>query len=117
VEWVGYPNKVDWMWEPQTNLTNASETLATFGKQTINKSSRTTTIGGGHCYNRATPHDRNTHSFSKEQTKGSASAPKGSAQGRPIIKQVPNEHQSGSLPRQWNNKSSSQEQTLKKWES
>jgi hypothetical protein len=24
VEWVGYPKKVDWTWEPQMNLMNAS---------------------------------------------------------------------------------------------
>jgi hypothetical protein len=32
VEWVGYPNKVDWTWEPQTNLTNAGKTLTAFKK-------------------------------------------------------------------------------------
>jgi hypothetical protein len=108
VEWVGYPNKVDWTWEPQTNLTNADETLTAFEKWTINESLRMTTIRGGYCYNRATPRDGNTHSFSKEQTNGSASAQRGSAQERSTIKQAPDKHQSDLLPRQQNNKSSSQ---------
>jgi hypothetical protein len=47
VEWVGYPNKVDWTWEPQANLMNTGKTLAAFERWTINESSRTTTIGGG----------------------------------------------------------------------
>jgi hypothetical protein len=80
VEWVGYPNKVDWTWEPRANLTNANETLTAFEKWTINESSRTMTIRGGYCYDCATPRDGNTHSFSKEQTNGGASAQRGSAQ-------------------------------------
>jgi hypothetical protein len=48
--------------------------------------------------------------------RGGASALKGSAQGRPIIKQAPEKHQSDLLPRQWNNKSSRQEQTLRERE-
>jgi hypothetical protein len=47
VEWVGYPNKVDWTWEPRTNLTNTGETLAAFEKWTINESLRMMTLGGG----------------------------------------------------------------------
>jgi hypothetical protein len=39
MEWVGYPNKVDWTWKPQTNLTNADEMLMAFKKRT-NKSTR-----------------------------------------------------------------------------
>jgi hypothetical protein len=68
VEWVGYQNKVDWTWEPRTNLTNAGETLAAFERRTINESSRMTTIGGGYCYDHVAPRDENTHSFSKERT-------------------------------------------------
>jgi hypothetical protein len=111
VEWVGYPNKVDWTWEPRTNLTNAGETLAAFEKQMINESSRTTTIGGGYCYDHVTPRDENTHPFSKEQTRGGAKAPRGSAQERSMIKQVPDKRQNDSLLRQQNNKSLNQEQT------
>jgi hypothetical protein len=47
VEWVRYPNKVDWTWEPQTNLTNAGEMLAAFEKRTIDESSRTTRVCHG----------------------------------------------------------------------
>jgi hypothetical protein len=82
VEWVGYLNKVDWTWEPQANLTNVDETLTAFKRRTIDKSSRTTTIREGYCYDHATPRDGNTHSFSKEQTNSGASAQKGSAQER-----------------------------------
>jgi hypothetical protein len=116
VEWVGYPNKADWTWEPQTNLTNAGEILTAFEKWMINKSSRTTTIRGGYCYDHVTPHDGNAHSFSKEQMRDGASALKGSAQGRPIIEQVANKCQSNLLPRQQDNESSRQAQTLKEWE-
>jgi hypothetical protein len=70
----------------------------------------------GCCYNRATPCDENTHSFSKEQTNGGANAKRGSAQERSTIRQAPDKHQSDSLPRQWNNESSSQVQTLREWE-
>jgi hypothetical protein len=63
------------------------------------------------CYDRVTPHDGNTCSFSKEQMKGSTSVQRGSAQNRPIIKQALDKRQNGLLPRQWNNKSSNQEQT------
>jgi hypothetical protein len=116
VGWVGYPNKVDWTWEPQTNLTNAGETHAAFEKQTINESTRTTTKRGGYCYDHATPRDGNTQLFSKEQTRGSTSALKGSAQGRPIIKQASDKHQRDSLPRQQNNESLRQAQTLRERE-
>jgi hypothetical protein len=68
VEWVGYPNKVDWTWEPQTNLTNTGEMLTAFEKWMINKSLRTMTLGGGYCYDHVTPRDGNTHLFPKEQT-------------------------------------------------
>jgi hypothetical protein len=116
VEWVGYPNKVDWMWEPQTNLTNAKERLTAFEKWTINKSLRTMTLGGGYCYNHITPHDGNTHSFSKAQARDSTSTLKSSAQSTSMIKQVLSKHQSDSLPRQWNNESSGQAQTLREQE-
>jgi hypothetical protein len=105
------PNKVDWMWEPQNNLANAGKMLTAFEKWTINKSLRTMTLGGGYCYNHVTPHDRNTHSFSKVQTQDS-----GSAQGRSIIKQAPNKHWNDLLLRQRNNKSSRQAQTPKEQE-
>jgi hypothetical protein len=98
------------------NLTNASETLTAFEKRMTNESLRMTTIGGGYCYNHVTPHDGNTHSFSKEQMGGGASALKGSAQGRPIIKQVPNKCQRDSLLRQWDNESLRQAQTPREWE-
>jgi hypothetical protein len=116
IEWVGYPNKVDWTWEPQTNLMNAGETLAAFEKQMINESLRMTTIRGGYCYDRVTPRDENTHSFSKEQTKGGTIVPRGSVQGGPIIKQAPSKCQSDLLLRQWNNKSLRQAQTPREWE-
>jgi hypothetical protein len=79
VEWVGYPNKVDWTWEPRTNLMNASERLMAFKKQTVNELLRTTTIGGGYCYDHVTPCGGNTHSFSKELMQDGASVLKGSA--------------------------------------
>src|SRR5712692_1386085 len=47
VEWVGYPNKVDWTWEPRRNLTNAKEVLKAFEEWSNNESSWTTTLGGG----------------------------------------------------------------------
>src|SRR6266852_3464126 len=56
VEWVGYPNKVDWTWEPKRNLTNVKEVLKAFEEWSNNKSSWTTTLGGGYCYDRITPH-------------------------------------------------------------
>jgi hypothetical protein len=87
-----------------------------FEKQTINESLRTTTVRGGYCYDRATPCDGNTHSFSKEQMNGSTSAQRGSAQGRSTIKQAPDKHQSDLLLRQRNNKSLSQAQTLRERE-
>jgi len=40
VEWVGYPNKVDWTWEPRRNLTNMKEVLKAFEEWSNNKSSR-----------------------------------------------------------------------------
>src|SRR6266849_2271208 len=33
VEWVGYPHKVDWTWEPRRNLTNVNEVLKAFEEQ------------------------------------------------------------------------------------
>jgi hypothetical protein len=63
------------------------------------------------CYDRVTPHDGNTHSFSKEQTRGGAKAPGGSAQEQSIMKQMLDRHQNDSLPRQRNNESLNQEQT------
>jgi hypothetical protein len=74
---------------------------------------QTTTIRGGYCYDHATPRDRNTHSFSKEQVNGSTSTQRGSAQEQSTIKQAPEKHLSDSLPRQQNNESSSQAQTLR----
>jgi hypothetical protein len=68
------------------------------------------------CYNHATPHDRDTQSFSEEQTQSSASAPRENAQGRSIIKQAPNKHQSDLLPKQRNNESSRQAQTPREQE-
>src|SRR6266852_3439831 len=55
VKWVGYPNKVDWIWEPRRNLTNVKEVLKAFEEQSNNESSQTTTLGGGYCYDRVTP--------------------------------------------------------------
>jgi hypothetical protein len=73
VEWVRYPNEVDWTWELQANLMNTGEMMAAFEKQTINESLRTTTIRGGYCYDHTTPRDGNTQLFSKEQMRGSKS--------------------------------------------
>jgi hypothetical protein len=69
-----------------------------------------------HCYDHVTPRDGNAHSFSKEQMRGGTSALEKSAQDRPIIKQAPDRCQSDSLPRQRNNKSLRQAQTLREWE-
>ena len=55
VEWVGYPNKVDWTWEPRRNLTNVKEVLKAFEERSNNKSLWTTTLGGGYCYDHITP--------------------------------------------------------------
>jgi hypothetical protein len=67
-------------------------------------------------YHCVTPCDGNTHLFPKEQTQGGASTQRESTQGRSTIKQVPSKHQNDLLPRQWNNKSWRQAQTLKERE-
>jgi hypothetical protein len=69
-----------------------------------------------HCYDHVTPCDGNTDSFSKVQTWDSTNALRDSAQGRSIIKQVPNDHQNDLLLRQWNNESSRRAQTPREWE-
>jgi hypothetical protein len=70
----------------------------------------------GPCYDHIAPRDGNTHSFSKEQTQGGASAPKGSAQDRSVIRQAPDKCQGDLLPRQRNDESLSQAQTPREWE-
>src|SRR5713101_9385256 len=45
VKWVGYPNKVDWTWEPRKNLVNAKEILQAFEKWSNSESLWTTTLG------------------------------------------------------------------------
>jgi hypothetical protein len=68
------------------------------------------------CYDRVTPRDENTKSFSKEQTRGGAKAPRESAQERSTIKQAPSERQNDSEPRRRNGESLNQAQTPKERE-